>query len=414
MILIFFLLFGVVQAQAGGSIFGAQPTGDPQQSGGVRSVGLGGAGLAIWDSLGIHADNAAQMGGITGTMLRAGMYTGLYTVSGNSQNDTDSEFGWQSFRLYLNLHPRYRTALGVDPIRKSDVRTIGLDTLFFDTAEGMVAEPFERRTSWQGSGLDIRWDHAFVLSNRIVLGATAGFLTEHMELISDLDFPDTDASNDARDASFRSVQRFSGFWGGVSFLLKPVDRWTLGGFWRSRASSDFAYERAVNHGGDAILLEPTGHRPGAFGAGVGYKWDRMWTAYADYRQQNWTVSDYGPMFSESGLRDVDATALLLGVERQGGTRLTDEGFDRWDYRAGLAYRLQPWQISGSSGDVVETALSLGVSLPLAQQAGKLHLALEGGQRVPEDSDSSENFVRFYMQLDMHERWFQRERRTLRK
>ncbi|MCL4304373.1 hypothetical protein KJZ99_00475 [bacterium] len=410
MIFLVFLFVSCSQALAGGSIFGAQPTGDPLHTGGVRSVGLGGAGLAIWDSLGIHSDNSAQMGALSGTMLRAGMFTGLYNSTEGSNGDTDSEFGWQSFRLYLRLHPRYRTALGIDPIRRSDVRVFGIDTLFYESGGEVISEPYESRMSWQGSGVDIRWDHAIVVSSKLSIGATAGFLTEHLEVISDLDFPE--ATNGARDASFRDVQRFSGFWGGASVHIRATERLSLGGFWRSKASGDFAYESAVNHGGNPVLQETSGDRPGAYGVGVGYQWHRLWSLFADVRQQSWSKAEFGPMYAASTLRGIETTSIMLGIERKGGTRITDEGFDRWDFRAGLAHRLQPWQLESSQNDVTETAIALGTSLPLSQQAGKLHFALEMGRREPQSLDVSENYVRFYMQMDMHERWFQRKRRTL--
>lgn len=414
MMLLLFLLT-TAQVFAGGSMFGAQPTLDPLQTGGVRSVGLGGAGLAIWDSLGMHADNAAQIGAITGTTLRAGLFSGLFSTSDNSETDTDGEFGWQPFRLYFKVHPRYKIALGVDPIRRVDVRTFGQDSLAFESDTGTVYQPFESRRRWQGSGTDIRLDNAVVISNKMSVGASVGFLSDYLEIRHTLDFPTVTSGAGARDVEYSDRQRFNGFWGGLSVLAQPSSKFTIGAFWRSQASGDWDYERSVNHGGLNLFSETSGDRPGAFGAGVGYQWSRAWAAYADFRQQSWSVKNYGPLFESSGLRDADATAIMLGVEKRGGTRITDEGFDRWDYRAGVAYRLQPWHVydATKSGDVTETALSLGITLPMAQNAGKLNLALELGQRIPQEVDITENFARFYMQVDMHERWFQRERRKLR-
>lgn len=415
MMVFILVLLTAAQAFAGGSMFGAQPTLDPLQTGGVRSVGLGGAGLAIWDSLGMHADNAAQIGAITGTTLRAGIFTGLFSTTDDSETDTDSEFGWQPFRIYFKVHPRYKIALGIDPQRRVDVRTFGQDSLAFESDTGLVYQTYENRRRWQGSGTDFRLDNAFVVSSKLSLGATVGFTSDYLEVRSVLDFPTVTSGAGARDVEYSDRQRFSGFWGGLSFIAQPSQKISVGAFFKSQASGDWDYERSVNHGGLNQFNETSGDRPGSFGAGVSYQWSQVWAAYADFRQQSWSVKHYGPLFESTGLKAADATAMMLGVEKRGGTRITDEGFDRWDYRAGVAYRLQPWQVydGTKSGDVTEKALSLGITLPMAQNAGKLNLALELGQRVPQELDITENFARFYMQVDMHERWFQRERRKLR-
>lgn len=409
------LLLTSSSAFAGGSLFGAQPTLDPVQNSGVRSLGLGGAGLALWDSLGMHTDNPAQIGALTGTMLSAGMYSGLYMTSDKDGSDSDGEFNWQPFRLYLRIHPRYKIALGIDPLRRADIRTYSQDSLAFESDTGTVYQPYEHRVLWQGSATDFRLDNAFVLSSRVSLGASIGFLSEYLDVRSTLDFPTPATGIGARDAEYSDRQRFSGMWGGASFLVRPNDNWSVGGYWRSTANGNWDLERYVNHGGENILSEKSGDRPGSLGLGVGYRWSEKWAAYADIRQQSWTTKQYGPAFEDRGLTDVDAFGIMGGVEKLGGTRLTDEGFDRWDYRAGIAYRLQPWQVvdDGKRSDVADMSLNLGVTIPLAQSAGKLNLALELGNRSAADFDLSENYTRFYVQVDMHERWFQRERRKLR-
>ncbi|MCC6476075.1 hypothetical protein IT157_03385, partial [bacterium] len=141
-IIILLLMQGAVYA--GGSIFGAQPAGDAQSVGGARTIGLGGAGLALWDSLGFHGDNAAQLGAITGTTLRIGATAGVWNTTSSGMTDTDSEFGWQSFRFVFAPHKRYHTGIGIDPIRRSDIRMFESTTAQFQTDTGWVDEPYER------------------------------------------------------------------------------------------------------------------------------------------------------------------------------------------------------------------------------------------------------------------------------
>lgn len=400
---------------AGGSIFGTQPTGDQLPNGGVRTLGLGGAGLATWDSIGTHGENPAASAYMTGTVLRVGFYTGIYGTSDEADTDYDSEFGWQSFRLMLNIHPRYKMGFGFDPLSRTDVRTFANDSLRFETDSGSVYESFERRNVWLGSATDVRWDHTLKLSDRVALGASAAFSSTYLEINNSLDFPTASNSGGARDVLYHDVQRFHGFWGGLSVLVRPTSQLSIGGYWKSDADGKWEYERRVNHGGEYQFSETDGSRPGEFGVGFGYRWARNWSSYADMRMQNWKSEHYGPAFADKQLVDKDALSIMFGAEKQGGTRITDEGFDRWDYRAGLAFRQHPWQIpvGTSFGDATETALSLGISIPLAQRSGKLHTALEFGMRTASDADTDENFVRFYLQLDMHERWFHRERRKLR-
>lgn len=416
------LLCAAQLAMAGGSVFSPQPTGDPAVSGGVRAVGLGGAGLAIWDSLGFHSDNAAAAANMTGALLRAGVRTGLYTVTDNNSSDSDSEFGWQAFRLYLNVHSRYKMGIGIDPVSSTDFRKFARDTLSFPGDSGTTYEVYEDRVVWKGSSLNVRWDHALKLSNRFAIGATAAFTSTYREVNNTLDFfpldPDEfkpDSSQRGRDVYYHSVQRFKGFWGGLSIIAQPTDKWSVGAYWNSQAEGNWQTENSINNGRELSTDDVSGNRPGEFGLGVGYRWTRNWAAYADVKQQSWTVKQFGPQFDDQGLDKTDAFAIMLGAEKLGGTRITDEGFDRWDYRAGVAYRKQPWQVitPSGTGDVTETALSLGVSIPLTQQAGRLHTALEFGQRSAADVDVSEIFTRFYLQLDMHEQWFKRTQRKLR-
>jgi hypothetical protein len=382
---------------------------------------LGGAGLAIWDSLGIHADNAAAAANLTGTVLRAGMRTGLYTASDKLSSDSDSEFGWEAFRLYLNIHSRYKMGIGIDPVSSTDFRNFARDTLFYPSDSGTVYEIFEDRTAWKGSTVNFRWDHALKLSNRFAIGATAAFMSTYREINNTLDFypldPDEfmpDSSQRGRDVYYHDVQRFKGFWGGLSLIAAPTDKLTLAAFWNSQAEGNWQTEQSISSGRERSSKDISGNRPGELGLGVGYRWARNWASYADVRQQSWKVKQYGPLYQDKGLDKADAFAVMLGAEKLGGTRITDEGFDRWDYRVGIAYRKQPWQVvsSAGTGDVTETALSLGVSIPLVQQTGKFHAAFEFGQRSASDVEVSEIFTRLYLQLDMHEQWFKREQRKL--
>lgn len=411
----FFLVILVASctAFAGGSIFSTQPTGDRITPGGVRAVGLSGAGLAIGDTVGTHEDNPAAIAYMTGAMLRAGMFSSYYSVADKDKSDSDSEFGWQAFRLYLNIHPRYKMGLGFDPVSRTDLRNFAQDTMSIGTDSVAIDQSFENRKVWLGSATNIRWDHAVKLSNKLAVGASAVFTSNYLELNQTLDFP-TAGANGPRDIYYHNVQRYKGFFGGLSFIGRPTDQLSIAGFWNSEADGDWELDQSVNHGGDGTKTKISGKRPSELGIGVGYQWRRNWAGYLDFKQQSWKVEHFGPMFENEGLQDVDAMAIMLGAEKIGGTRVTDEGFDRWDYRAGVAYRKQPWQVldGASIGDVSEMALSLGVSIPLAQQSGKLHTALEFGQRSAPDVDVNETFARFYMQLDMHESWFKRERRKL--
>jgi hypothetical protein len=431
------ILFAAQIVFAGGSVFNPQPTGDPAVSGGVRSVGLGGAGLAIWDSLGIHGDNAAAAANMTGTMLRAGIRTGLYAVSDKNSSDSDTEFGWQAFRLYLNVHPRYKMGFAIDPIATTDFKTYSRDSLTerqvsaSDTATLLLRELYERRTAWLGSNTSLRWDNAIKLNDKLAIGWTAGFAMTYLETNYRLDFDSTrhrydfvagsrddsvaTKASSSHDVNYRDVQRFKGFWGGLSIIAKPADKWTVAAYWNTEADGNWQTENSINNGRQFEAKDISGTRPGEFGAGVGYHWAKNWAAYADFKQQSWKAKQFGPQFENTNVKDVDAFAIMLGAEKLGGTRITDEGFDRWDYRAGIAYRKQPWQVITASGseDVNEVALSLGVSIPLAQQTGKLHTALDFGQRSASDADVTELFTRFYLQLDLHEQWFKREQRKLR-
>lgn len=349
------LLLSFQAVIAGGSVFGPQPTGVPAVTGGVRVVGLG-AGLAIQDSLGIHSDNAAAAVNLTGTVLRAGVQSGLYTVSDKDKSDSDTEFGWQAFRLYLNIHSRYKMGFGIDPVSTTDFRTYRRDTLSYLGDSGTEYEIYEDRAFWKGSSVNIRWDHALKISNKLAIGATAAFLTNYREINNTLDFypldPDeakADSVQRGRDVYYHDVQRFKGFWGGLSLLAAPTEKLSIGAYWNSQAGGNWQTEQTINNGREFSTDNTSGSRPGEFGVGVGYRWTRQWASYVDVKQQSWKVKQFGPLYEDKGLDKTDAFAVMLGAEKLGGTRITDEGFDRWDYRAGVAFRKQPWQVITPSG-----------------------------------------------------------------
>jgi hypothetical protein len=128
--------------------------------------------------------------------------------------------------------------------------------------------------------------------------------------------------------------------------------------------------------------------------------------------QAWKVEQFGPLYeNQAGIEDVTSASVSAGIEKKGGVLATQEGFDRWDYRAGFSYKTLPYQLTGSSKEPTEYGLALGVSLPLAQKSGKLHLALEGGLRASGKA-TEESFVRFHAHVDVHERWFERVRRSV--
>ena len=401
-LIIISILIGCTAAFAGGSIFSANGLGDPQIQGGTRAVGLAGGGFGLADTISFNSSNPALAAFSKSALFRMSGQLGVWTTDANGKSDNDGEVAWSDFILFLPVTSKYKIGLGVEAAARADLRTFTMRDAAFANSDSVAS--YEERAVWSGGTTDIWLNNAYRISDRFTLGVTVAYSFVNIDRDIILDFE----SSDYQNAAYYQTARFKGWWTKIGVYWKPIDKLSVGGFFRPRTGGDWELETFENDGSESILTKRDGDSPSSVGGGVCFMPNNRWLFTADTRMQKWERRDLGILYDKNDEIEVkDALFLSIGAEKIANHDRLGGNMGQWGYRGGFFYRSHYW--TNDAGDpVTELGVSLGTSIPVGSWLGRLHLAQEIGQRGSDDLGATELFFRTSIQIEMSELWFKRD------
>ena len=391
-------------------MFSGNGVGEPIVGGGTRAQGFGGGGFGLADSMGFNSDNPALAAFSRRVLLRMSGQFGLWSTSSSGQKDTDSEFLWKDFFVYFPVLRTWRIGLGAVPQTHMDLRLFQNRVGIFQDTSSAITDTvhYEEQDSWQGSRVDLHFDNSVLVSDRLALGLSSAYILERNERDRSLVMPQVVLNSYYYGVNYTEIETFRGFTFGVGGYCEVSSKLGVGAVFRPRMPGHWDYTLSKGSG-PQLTRSRSGHSPGEVDLGATYQFAPRFMGVADVRAGQWGEGDLGIIADTLGtIKPTNPLFLSVGFERMAGRSPQFTGFDTWGYRAGLYYRKQYWP-ERDGVPVEDYAVTAGVSIPVANHSGWVHVAAEGGMRGRDETKlgAKEAFFRGSLQLEMGETWFQR-------
>jgi hypothetical protein len=388
---------------AGGSIFSANGIGEHVVGGGARVLGLGGGGFGLADSMSFNSENPALTAFVRKTTARISGQFGYWQTKSGGQKDSDGEVTWKEFRLYFPLTSKWKLGLGAEPTRRMDIQTYDRRTgVYHGVSTDTVT--YERRIFWSGSGMDVRIENAYRISEDFAVGLSLAYSFLRNQRETALLF---DSSSTYRSLLYTDLASYRDWWISVGSFYRFSPRFSVGSYLRKQQTGHWSYE-FTKSGADTVLKSNRSMSTPEwqYGVGLSYTIPPGIAVVCDLYGEAWN-SELG-LYGGSTVKPERPMYLSLGVERLAHRYTPKTVWNSLGYRAGFLFRRHYWpQISGNS--VEEIAAVLGTSIPIGQSRGLLHWAAELGKRGDSQMHVEENFLRLNIEFEIGELWFERSR-----
>lgn len=356
-----------------------------------RSMGMGGAGLAVTDAVTVNYLNPATLVTLPVTVLSGNLFHEVVELDGVSPQASISDTNVGGFQLAIPVdRQRATVAFGLIPYST-------IDYAFRDP--GTVDDrTFTEFVSGRG-GVSTGFVSVAVRPvSRFSLGVSALLYFGRLRSLWELNY-DAAEFEDTRDEISQSFAA-----GGVraGFLFEVTDKWSLGGVFASAVDLNTEKELSTRFAEFPELQEGELDIPLAFGLGTSLRLGEKFVLAADFFTQRWSEAN----LQSEGLVN-DSKRFAVGLEFSPSNSAEASYFERVEYRAGLFYRdLGIEQPVGQS--VTEFFGTVGLGVPIKARAARIDLALEIGKRgsVP-DNPIEESVIRFRTTVTAGELWFVR-------
>ncbi|WP_289054246.1 hypothetical protein [Carboxylicivirga marina] len=153
-----------------------------------------------------------------------------------------------------------------------------------------------------------------------------------------------------------------------------------------------------------------------FGFGIAYNIDELLTITADYSIAKWSESKFPSLSTSTNDPNAftigDEQTVAFGVEYIPNYRSANFYPSRIKYRLGTSYKQEYLMTPASAGGdhLKDFGITFGMGLPLKRSKTSFNLAFEWGQRGSTDNSLiKENYMRFTMNLTLHEYWFMKRK-----
>ncbi|MBU1983245.1 hypothetical protein KJ815_02430 [bacterium] len=407
MIFIAFVL-AIPPAFAGGSIFSPNGVGEELPSGGVRAIGLGGAGIGLADSMSFHSGNPALIAFTPRTLFRMSGHIGWWGTSADGRHDADAETVWRDFGLYFPVSSRWSVGIAANPSRHVDLNTFSQRIAQFNDTNFVH---YEMRDVWQGSTVDLRLENGVRLCDKVAVGLSVVYTILNNSSKHTIDLDQIVRSSYYLDAASRQNETFRGWTADVGVHVQPTARLGIGIVYRPRSTGEWTYEFEKSRSDSIARHERSGGSPGYVKAGISYRFSPRVVGVMDVQSGQWSSDDLGALADvESPGTVVNPLFLSFGVERLPERSAIRSGFTNWGLRSGAFYRKHYWP--KRNGAVVEdVGITFGLSAPLVASTAYLHWANEIGFRGLDENKlgAKETFFRTALEIEVSEKWFQRTR-----
>ncbi len=149
--------------------------------------------------------------------------------------------------------------------------------------------------------------------------------------------------------------------------------------------------------------------PANMAAGAFLSLNNHWGLGLDYQTQAW--SNYESLGKNFDLND--SWQIRFGTVYNPRIETYSGLFSRFEYKAGFRYGHSYLKLPDNSGnlqDFSELGISFGIGLPVRRSLSGLNIGFEFAQRNPNSDDLiKENYFKFNIGINVHERWFIRRK-----
>ncbi|MGH7601096.1 MAG: hypothetical protein ACREOI_32470 [bacterium] len=357
---------------------------------GVRSIGMGGIGLAMTDTVYTYFLNPATMGRLNLTRIHGDFLYERSNIDLPGTNGLFHDANINSFTLALPVKRGYAFALGVQPYSRSEFE--------FNQSKGDSAVSYVE--IFRGTGGLNEFYLAFAATFGVVrAGLTADFYFGRINRIWRINFT-SEALRNTEDVTNNHVTGVGLHVGAQTQLGK----WSLGAAASLPTRLSVGTELTTITGFTSDTSESKLKLPMWWGLGLAYAPNRHWLLGADWRTQRWSTVKPEEFFGERG---VDSFDLGFGIEATPSFDALDGFFKRLSYRVGGAFRQLPYE-EPAGKKIQEWTATLGFGLPFTGGYNRIDLALEIGKRGSLSSNiAEEKIVMIRAAIVGSERWFQR-------
>lgn len=403
-ILALFLLLLTIPLHAE-TIFAPGGIGYSNRSLNAYLLGMGGAGVALSDSLYLHPDNPAGWYSQGKTRFSFGIRLSQSKASSSLNSDKSDGFDLPGAAIAI---PFYKS-LGMGVV----FQTLTTNS-FLSRSEAIlehlpndadtISYKVTQRNQGKGGLSRIGYSLAFK-KNKLAAGIGADWYFGKLEEIWEKSFSDS-----RLDTMGQAVRKeISGFGIRLGALYSIRENWSLGISYILPVKLEADLIRRISRGtwSDEKSTLDFG-LPSRFLLGTSYTRNR-WRGNLDLEYALWSSTSRNWGEIERNWEYQDTKSLRLGIERLPLRGALDPILEKWIYRVGIHYDEHYLKADGNT--VKDLGFSLGFGKPLKNRIGIVDLALFYDLRGNEtDNGATEKYYGLILGWSMSERWFMRRLR----
>jgi hypothetical protein len=388
--LVLFLMVVLAYSSFAGSIYSRHGIGLLRYRDAVRSVGMGGIGLAITDSVYAYFLNPATMTRLNFTRIQGDILYERASINLRDGSGLLQDANVNSFSFAIPVKRGYVLAFGVQPYSRSEFE--------FNRSKNDSVDSYEE--VFRGTGGINEFFLAFAATlGPVHAGLTSDFYFGRINRVWRVNFTSQDLRN-TEDVVNNHVTGIGLHLGAQTQLGKLM----LGAAAGLPSRLSVGTELTTVTGFTSDTSESKVKLPLWWGVGVAYAPNRHWLLGADWRTQRWSTVKPEELFGERG---ADSFDLGFGVEITPSFDPLNGYFKRVSYRVGGAFRQLPYE-EPAGKKIQEWTATLGFGLPFTGGYNRIDLSLEVGKRGSLSSNvAEENIVMIRAAIVGSERWFQR-------
>ncbi len=392
--------------------------GEINYSANVRSAGMGGTSISIYDSYNLNRFNPASWTSSRNARFSAEVMGKTTSVSGSSSGSLKSgTFNGLSFGVPI----KNRVFLGIalTPFSDYGFEATSTGTQTISIGDSTETYDFTEKISETGGLSNVLLGTGVRINRFLSLGFKADFLIGKLREERTVDYDSISSVGTIADFS-RSVEaKMKGLNLSFGALVSPTKELSVGLTYGLGTTIDYEIERFFDY--DEYYSEderPTRvdtlelKIPASLGVGVSYKVLPRLLLAAEYSRQNW--EDFKIVGSEnnSQVSYQNSERFKFGGELSHNPRYDAKIWDKLKYRFGFNFaKLYQTDLKGNS--INEYLFSLGVGFPFLYSSGstQLDLAFEMGKRgSTSKNEISETLYKVTIGITGLETWFVNRRR----
>jgi len=392
-------------------------------TGGVRQMAMGGAGIAAANGINVNELNPALLYYTSRTTFEAG-FNGQYKTVKNATSSGRSGSGTLGYlAMSVPLGTRWGAAAGLKPLSSVDYESNIIQSVVGDpTAQvykqyrgtGGISE------AYLGQGL------------RIAKNLSLGFTASYLFGVVDGTTATTLQTANSAEATERAVDRVHTRYSDFAFRAGGHYRQKIGKSLNVSVGGVYSFAHNMRgrvlatkereNGNGTLVGPPTVDRdtegstyvPALTQVGISFDNNKNWSINIDAAQQEW--SKYSNFVSSDYVLH-DTKRLGLGGEFTPDPASVEHYFKRVSYRAGLSLAQLPYQPNGKV--LYDRSVTWGFAFPLPTatplDATTISLAFVYGVRGNTDlltagvSNVQENYIRGQLGVTLNNRWFIKRR-----